>query len=266
MQLEVSWAQLKLFLDSKSIKCQFIEFDNMYIVVGIDGTFALSAKILKVTPASADQTVFETNYKAAGNIPLQDTDTEGRQISRNAYGKKGWSYVAHPVEFTTSKLNECFSQDWQGNDRTDFTFKFYNSSGVELVAGTQVELDTDCVETRITIAPDYDYEVISGKIEQHASPSVDIRMWVVGGVINTTTNYPWEYPVDSGIFYVKEFASGINLKFMGADQEIETDGRASKFMCKNKGLAYNANQMQIIIKHPAGHKHDLMVILEYFRA
>jgi hypothetical protein len=198
------------------------------------------------------------------NFDKVEVDSEGRQILRNAFGKKGWSYLAHPIEFTTSKLGACFSEDWQGNSRTDFVFKFYNSSGVELTAGTQAELDSNCVETRITLSPDYDYELISGKIEQHISPSVDIRMWVIGGVIDTTNNYPWEYP--TGTFNVKEFASGINLKYMGPDQEIETDGRASKFMCKDKGLPYNANQLQFVIKHPAGHNHDIMILMEYFRA
>lgn len=194
-----------------------------------------------------------------------EIDTEGRQIQRSAYGKKGWTYIAHPIEFTTSKLGAIYTKDWKGVDRGDCVFKFYDSSGTELVAGTQAELDANCVETRVTIKPAYDYEVISGKIEQHTSPSQDIRMWVVGGVIDDTTNSPWEYP--TGNYHAKEFAGGINLKYMGSDQEIETDGRASKYMSQTTaGVPYQTNQFQFIIKHSAGYQHDLMIILEYFRA
>lgn len=196
-----------------------------------------------------------------------EIDGEGRQVQRAAYGKKGWTYLAHPIEFTTSKLSACYAKDWKNSDRNDFDFKFYNSSGTELVAGTQAELDANCVETRVTLKLDYDYEIISGKIDQKSVPTSDVRLWVVGGVIDSTNNYPWEYPASSGIYHVKEFAGGINLAFMNEGQEMETDGRASKFMCKTKtGVPYNANQFQFIIRHDAGYKHDLMILLEYFRA
>ena len=196
-----------------------------------------------------------------------EIDDEGRQIQRVAFGKKGWTYTAYPLEFTTSKLNSVFSEDWQGSDRANYSCKFYDSNGNELVAGTQAELDSNCVETRVTMTPSHDYELIAGQIEQHTAPSTsdDIRMWVIGGVIDSTTNSAWEYP--TGTFNVSEFAGGINLKFLAANQEIVTDGRASKYMTKTKtGVPYQANQLQFIIRHPVGHKHDLMIILEYFRA
>ena len=199
------------------------------------------------------------------NIDLLEVDEEGRQINRTAYGKKGWTYIGHPFEFTTSKLNSVHSKDWKNADRADYILKFYKSDGTEVT--TQSDIDTYCVETRLTIKPDYDYEVIAGTVDIHTAITTDVRMWVVGGVIDSTTNLPWEYPASSGVYHAKEFAGGINFKYIGVDQKIETDGRAAKYMSKTStGVPFNTNQFQVIIRHPVGEKHDFMLTLEYFRA
>jgi hypothetical protein len=198
---------------------------------------------------------------------IMEVDEEGRQINRIAYGKQGWTYMSHPIEFETSKLNSLYEKNWLGNDRGCSSIKFYDSNGTELVAGTQAELDSSCVETRITFNPDFDYEIISGKVDIVSSPSSDVRMWVMGGVIDNTTNLPWEYPAASGIYHAKEFAGGLNFKYIDNSQETETDGRASKFMPKTKtGVPFNCNQFQIRMRHDAGVKCKFMLIFEYFRA
>ena len=267
--INVDWGDIKSFSNSRSLPLQYLDISGTYHIRVFDGSFGLSCEIIKQTivPVGSDQEDFEDNYKAAANKNLSDIDSEGRKISRLAYGNKGWVYIAHPLEFTTSKLNSCFSKNWQNTDRGDIVFKFYDTNGTELVAGTQAELDTSCVETRVTLKPDYDYEIISGTIDQKLAPTQDVRMWVVGGVINTTTNSPWEYPAASGIFHAKEFAGGLNLRYMGSEQQIKTDGRSSKFMEKTTaGVPYATNQFQIIVRHPAGYNHDLMIIFEYYRA
>jgi hypothetical protein len=103
--------------------------------------------------------------------------------------------------------------------------------------------------------PNYDYELIAGSIQQKASPSTDLRIWVVGGI------------VELGGAYVKEFAGGVNMAFFGENESLKTDGRAAKYMTKTiSGVPYQANQLQVIIKHEAGIQHKLMLMLEYFRA
>jgi hypothetical protein len=200
-------------------------------------------------------------------VTTLEIDDEGRQVSRSAYGKKGWTYLAHPIEFTTAKKDSVFSEDYTGTDRTDYVLKFYDNNGDEITSGLQIDLDNDCVETRITLSPGYDYEIISGMVDIHSSITENVRLWVIGGIIDTTTYTPWEYPAASGIYHIKEFAGGINFKYIGVDQKMETDGRASKFMCKDKtGIPYPANQFQFIIKHPAGSQNDFMITLEYYRA
>lgn len=209
------------------------------------------------------------NYLTGKNV---EVDSEGRQISRQAYGKKGWTYLAHPIEFTTSKENGTYAKDFNNNDRNDFYCKFYDSNNNEIVdAGSygslQEHLDNKCVETRVTLKPAYDFEIISGKMDVHTTPTSNVRMWVVGGIIDDTTGKPWEYPASSGVFHVKEFAGGINFKYVTPDKEIETDGRASKFMSQNKtGVPFQTNQFQFIIRHDAGVKQDMMLTMEYFRA
>lgn len=240
--------------------------DNKRIMAINNNTLlnGISLGIFQIGNGTNYYTTTSDQLNCLKNIPLNEIDEEGRQINRTAYGKKGWTYLAHPIEFTTSKLSSVFSKNWKQIDRSDYTLKFYDINGTELT--TQTSIDSSCVETRLTLSPDYDYEIISGTVDIHTSTTSDIRMWVVGGVIDNTTNYPWEYPASSGIYHVKEFAGGVNFKFIEVSQKLETDGRASKFMAKTKeGIPYNANQFQIIMTHPAGVQHDFVLTLEYFR-
>lgn len=203
--------------------------------------------------------------EAHDGIPLLEPeieiDNEGRQVSRIAAGKKGWTYIAHPIEIETSVIDGCFSSEYTGTARTDFEMELYKADGTLIT--TQGVADTDCVKTVLTFKPLYDYEIISGNIFQSLTTTEDVRIWAIGGAFAVGSNTPVS---------VKEFASGINMKFIGNDDHIETDGRASKIMTKDitaYGLAfptYQGNCFQFIITHPAGYKHNIMAVLEYFRA
>ena len=188
--------------------------------------------------------------------PEIEIDDDGRQVQKSAATYKGWRYLAHPIELTTSKLNGCYSKDWTGTDRSDFTMKFYDVNGTELVAGTQAELDTDCVKTEITFAPAYDYDIIGGNVFQHTRPTTDIRMWVIAGAIDLK-HLPGT---------VTEFVGGLNFKFVSAEDHIETDGRASARLNQTtEGVPVPTNKMQYTFCHDAGHQHDIMIVVEYFR-
>lgn len=185
---------------------------------------------------------------------LVEVDDDGRQIIRAASTYRGWRYLARPVEFETSKLNSVYTSNWQETDRADYTIKYFDDQGAELTAGTQTELDSSCVKTVITISPTFDYDLIGGHIHQHTTPTANIRMWVVAGAIQL------------GTAGTKEFVGGLNMKYMGTDEQIETDGRASARMnVATTGIPVPTNEIQLIITHPAGHNHELMVVLEYFR-
>lgn len=184
---------------------------------------------------------------------LNEYDEDGRRIQRVAAAKKGWSFLSRPTELETSLLNSEYSKSHDEVDRSDVTLKFYNAQDAEItVQGT---LDTDCVKTILTISPNHDYELIGGSIRQESSPGVAVRVWVVGGV------------PELGSAGIKEFIGGVNMCFLSNQEHVQTDGRASKYMKKTTaGIPYNTNQLQFIIRHPAGKKHKLMFTMEYFRA
>lgn len=186
------------------------------------------------------------------NIDEVEIDSQGRQIIRPAAGQKGWTYLARPIEFEISKLGSLYSKNYLDQDYGDVTIKFYNASNVEV---TSVENESTIVKTVVLLKPNHDYELIAGNVRQVVAPTNDVRVWVIGGII------------ELGGAYVKEFAAGINLKYLGADEEIKTDGRAAKYMTKDiAGVPYQGNQLQIIVRHNAGDYHKIMLMFEYFRA
>lgn len=191
--------------------------------------------------------------------PDTEVDIEGRQVTRVAAAKKGWAYIAHFFEFETSKDGSLFCEDWSGTVNPAFSMSFHKSDGTSIVdegsyADKQAHIDAECVETKVLYKPDFDYELVSGDIRMIMAPTEDCRTWVIGGA------------VELGAIGTKEFVSGVNFKFLGADEVVHTDGRASKFMAKTTtGVPYQTNQLQIIVRHSAGNRHRLMYSFEYFR-
>lgn len=181
-----------------------------------------------------------------------EVDEQGRQIIRAAAGQKGWVYFAHPIEFQTAKLDSLFEKTSSGANRSISSIKFYDTNNVEV---TDAQYESTIVKTVVLFKPSYDYELIAGSIQQIQSPITDVRIWVLGGI------------VELGSAYMKEFAGGINMAFYGANEPVKTDGRSAKYMKKDiVGVPYQANQLQIIVTHEAGIQHKLSLTLEYFRA
>tara|TARA_R100000951_G_scaffold19275_1_gene16084 strand:- start:1259 stop:2107 length:849 start_codon:yes stop_codon:yes gene_type:complete len=205
-------------------------------------------------------------------IDAKDKDDSGREVTRQAATDKGWAYLAHPIEFTTSKLNSIYSKNWKGEDRDTCSVEFFDANYIKLT--DQSTIDSDCVETRLTIKLGIDYDIVSGKLEQIDAPNdgngnlLDVRMYVLIGIFDQNNNpFDPDGPGTAWSEQVTEFVGGINLKFFSNNQEVETDGRAGKKLFKivNDLIPFDQNQIQFRIKHPAGLKHDLMPILEYFR-
>jgi len=260
-EIFVNWSDLKDFVDDKQISIQYLDIGGIYHLRAVDEVLVLGCELKKTATPGSDQLDFENNYKDDANKKIKEIDDEGRQISRIAAGKKGWTYLAHPIEITTSTIDGAFSADYTGTARIDFDMKLYDAQDAEITV--QATADTDCVKTVVTFKPLYDYEIISGNIHQCCATTEDIRIWVLGGAFAVASNTP---------ISVKEFVGGLNLKNISVNDHIETDGRASKLMVKDitsKGLpfpTYQGNCFQFIIRHPAGEKHDIMTVLEYFRA
>jgi hypothetical protein len=79
----VEWAELKSFLDTRSISAQYVEFSTKYLIVAIDGPISLNCLLDKKspTPDPSDQKDFEDNYKTGGNQSY--TDSNGIELHRN---------------------------------------------------------------------------------------------------------------------------------------------------------------------------------------
>ncbi len=247
----LSWTDFKYLIDNQKIYVQMVELPSQYILATSKNFYTLQCEIPK--NGKADQVDFETNYKA--NVNQEITDNSNRLLVRPVAAKKGWVYLAHPIEVETSKLNSLYSKDADNTDFNGITLKFYDSNDVELIAGTQTELDNNCVKTVLHFSPNYDYELIGGKIYHSIKPTTDIRVWVQGGIFELGPNY------------IKTMIGGINLKNINESNHVNIDGRASKYMQKDiTGLPYQGNQMKFIIKHNAGINHKIMVTLEYYRA
>jgi hypothetical protein len=185
-------------------------------------------------------------------IEITQVDTDGRQIIRAAAGKPGWTYLAHPVEFQTSKINSLFEKNSLNVSRGISSLKFYDIDNIEV---TNSENETSIVKTVLLFKPGYDFELIAGSIQQIQAPTSDLRIWVVGGMI------------EIGGPYVKEFCGGVNMIYFGDNESLKTDGRAAKYMKKDTaGAPYQTNQLQAVVRHEAGYQHKLMLVFEYFRA
>ena len=203
---------------------------------------------------SKDPESWDEDYKQV----KPEMDAQGRQIVRRATSNKGWHYSAITGEVQTSTL-DTYNKDFLGNDLGEVIVTLYNEEGE--VITTQEEANTDCVKTVLTIQPDYDFEIIEGDIYQHTRPLVDVRLWTIAGIPDLIPYI--------GAAAVKTFVNGLNLRFMSPDDHIESDGRSSKFMKKETEIpglgVFPSNKFQFILKHPAGYKHDLMVILELYK-
>ena len=186
-----------------------------------------------------------------------EIDLDKRQIVRAATTYKGWRYIAHPLEITTASLSGVFENDWTGTNRNNCTIQFYDDTDTEITSGLQTDLDSNCVKTIVTFAPSFDLDIIGGNVHQHITPTLNTRLWVIAGATDLK-HLPGT---------VKEFVGGINFKFILPGDKIETDGRASaRLNVTTEGVPTPTNKMQYIITHPVGYQHELMIVVEYFRA
>lgn len=64
----VDWATLRTFAGARGLSIQWVVVDNTYRCRALDGFFALDCSI--PMDGGADQTEFETTYRAAGNKPV----------------------------------------------------------------------------------------------------------------------------------------------------------------------------------------------------
>lgn len=260
------WTEWKAVYAVKGLPFQYYDDGTVYTIWTYDNRDAHVCQIWKGTiPESvtvvyaqatndADKADFETNYKAAGNSPLGQIDTDGAQIVRIKAAKRGWSFWSIPIEIVTSTIGgTLFCQDANGNNISWVTCKIYDGSNNEITTPGLLNANLNtCVKTVIDFEPPFNYEIIGGSLRINSNPGNDVRLWIVAA--------PDIAPELGGS---KEFASGINIKFLSADNAWDIDGRVTKSVTYNAVL--HTGKIRMILKHPAGNQVNLMFVAQIYR-
>ena len=207
--------------------------------------------LARVNDGTADISGVSNQIDYLKGIITATKDADGSVIIRPKAAKAGWTYHLTAPEFTTSKVDSLYHKDVAGTDLSQCTVKYYDASNIELT--TQGTCDTDCVKTVFSFEPTFDYEIIGGTIKTVGAVSADVRVWVIA-VPDVSAAYGGS----------KVMVQSVNLKFIDPNNGIEADGRASKYMAYNS--TYHTNKLQLILKHPAGHKEDIMMAFEMYKA
>lgn len=191
-------------------------------------------------------------YKLASH---PDQDSSGRAIIRVASTIKGWHYQAHSVQFELNKLNSIYNKDDEQNDLGFASIKVYKSNGDECT--TQLDADNNGCKTIVTWAPNYDFEIISGNVRQASKETIDSYIHVIARVATGL-------PSPNNWLKVPFTQGGINMKYIGADEILKTDGRSSKLI-----RGSNGDHFQIIANYDSGilvsNKHEMSIIFEIYK-
>lgn len=181
-------------------------------------------------------------------------DTDGAIITRNKAAKKGWTFWAIAIEVTTSTIGgTAYCKDSLGNDIPGVTCKIYDANNAEITTPGVLNANlNNCVKTVLDFESGFDYEIIGGALRINANQSNDVRLWIVGAP---------DIPANLG--GSKEFASGINLKFLAADSSFEVDGRVTKLITNDP--VYHSGKLRIILKHPAGNNTNMQFVIHIYR-
>jgi len=251
------------YVKSANLQTLEAEIKASSIVTALDTLTSLGTTLtitFKATLSTLDETTLDTLVDNHVNIPTVDNgfivtldqpkDADNALLIRPKAAKAGWTYHMTAPEFKTSHIDSLYHKDVADNNLNHCIVKYYDSNNVELT--TQGACDTDCVKTVLTFEPTWDYEIIGGTIKAVSSVAQDIRIWIIA-----VPDVPAEYGGS------KVMVQGINLKFVDPDNGITADGRASKYMAYS--AIYHTNKLQMIVRHPAGHKEELMIAFELFK-
>jgi len=186
-----------------------------------------------------------------------DIDPTGRPIVRYAATVKGWHYQAHSVQFEVNKLGSIYNKDDEGNDLGFAEIKVYDSDGDECT--TQGSADTDGVKTVVTWKPDFNFEIISGNIRQLEKETVDSYLYVNAKIATGL-------PAPNNWLKVPFSTGGVNLNYIGANEALKTDGRASKLISAGD----NGDYFEIICNYKADiltntNRHKMSIIFEIYK-
>jgi hypothetical protein len=252
MKIQLNWTNFKSQVTAGTLPYRYLDIDDIYYIYAIDGSFEYETSIIK--DGNDDQTDFEATLKPVAFTTFTQFDVDGANVVRIKAAKKGWSFWAVPIEITTSTLNgSVYCKDASGTDVPGITCKIYDINNTEIVTDNILGLGiNDCVKTVLDFEPTFDYELIGGALRINSNPSQDIRLWIVGA-----PDIPAIYGGS------KEFASGINLKFLAPDSSFEIDGRVTKYVTYSN--VTHSGKIRIILKHPEGLQVNMQLVIHTYR-
>lgn len=255
------WQQWKNVYLLKGLPLQFAESAEIYSIWTYDGPEVHLTQIWKnsvpeslsstysQTENDTDKLDFESNFKASGNLSISQIDSDGAQIVRNKAAKKGWTYGAVPIEFTTSKLNSTFLKTESSEDRNDVSILYYDANGVQV---TDPALESTICQTIVDFEPHYDYEVIGGAIRTLGNVASDVRLWIIA-----VPDVPVQYGGS------KQMCSGLNLRYLAPSNMLNIDGRVSKFLTYSPVM--HTNKLRMRFDHAPGAQEGIMIVMELYR-
>lgn len=134
--MQLTWAQVKTIVDSKSLTVQWIDVGDWYWIHVVDGTFILDCTINKsIEPSLASD--FETNYKPYGNININKTSPDG--LSQSVSFDHVSNYVINSMSFVSSTGFESIS----GTSETPILLLKNPSSSGKRVLISHIQVWTD---------------------------------------------------------------------------------------------------------------------------
>ena len=251
MKITLAWADFKTQL-ANGLPYRYLSIQGIYYLYAVDGNFQFECLIRQ--NGGDDAIDFEANYKNLAFTTFSQFDTDGAFIVRPKAAKKGWSFWAVPIELTTSTLSgSVYCKDAAGTDISGITCKIYDNNNAEITTAGLLNANLNtCVKTILDFEPAFDFEMIGGELRINSNPAQDIRMWIIGA-----PDIPAQYGGS------KEFASGVNLKFMAPDSSFQIDGRVTKYVTYN--AATHQGKLRVLLKHPAGTQVNMQFVIHLYR-
>lgn len=182
---------------------------------------------------------------------LSQKDSDNAAFTRLKQAPTGWGYQMRGVEVTTSLLTSLNNTDILGANIGDATLYFYDAAGG--LINTQAAADTSCVRTVLEIIPPYDYYLIGGVAKVAVKPLTDVRLSLI-----VAPDVPYAYGGS------RVNIQNINFKYIGPDDSIQADGRASKFV-PYAASGTPTNKLKFIINHNAGVQTTFALFIEHYK-
>ena len=190
INFKITWADLKARISAKNMQMQYVEHSNFYVVFGLENGNAIYTHIAKTSPANADQTDFESNYKSSANTKVLDVVAAPESLYQMVPATNGSNENANVNGGTTPQTfrwSAPVGQRWNLenitfylNDNANFSNTGFAGIGA-LTNGIQFNIRSNGVVQTLCVVNN-NYDVIKYFIDQVFSS-------VATGLLSTDRTY-----------------------------------------------------------------------------